>query len=586
MEQKDDNRYVVISYACAAIVTTVLYIIAGHYFKFYYDLNDDILIKDILSGAYTGRPDAHNIQMLYPLAWLFKLLYGVAPHIPWFGMLEIGFMWMCMILMLSRTQLILMNNIENRFWRVMAIIGLYLCETSFGVATQFWEFFMIQYTVVCGMLASTAAFLLFTKEKFEVSDNLIPIILILLAFNLRSEMLLLMCPFLAVVGVCKWISEEPSLQSLKKYLIFLGILICGAVLSLVINSFAYKASEWQDFNRLFKARTTVYDFTGIPDYDANTALYDSLLMDRGDYERLADYNYVLSYAVNPVSMEKIADYATEHNLKKKTAAYAIFEVLMNTAQWKTPAQKEALNDPESVFLEEGVKLHVPSNMIIIVLYILAIIAAVYAKDIKWAYTLPFLIIMRSISWGYVSYKDRINARIAHPLYLMECAILVGVLLVAWAESNYSSPVIRKRISILLTVVFVVAGIINAMFTPAAVKDVKHKAELREIKNREADLLYAYTSENPRTYYLLDVYSTVDYTEQIFTEDVHKKGNTQLAGGWAALSPLDTYKQSFYEDIDSWQFITSTEREGLISKDTICDNNGETVFYVYNVKDVR
>ena len=50
MEQKDDNRYVVISYACAAIVTTVLYIIAGHYFKFYYDLNDDILIKDILSA--------------------------------------------------------------------------------------------------------------------------------------------------------------------------------------------------------------------------------------------------------------------------------------------------------------------------------------------------------------------------------------------------------------------------------------------------------------------------------------------------------------------------------------------------------
>ena len=194
--------------------------------------------------------------------------------------------------------------------------------------------------------------------------------------------------------------------------------------------------------------------------------------------------------------------------------------------------------------------------------------------------------MRSISWGYVSYKDRINARIAHPLYLMECAILVGVLLVAWAESNYLSPVIRKRISILLTVVFVVSGIINAMFTPAAVKDVKHKAELREIKNREADLLYAYTSENPRTYYLLDVYSTVDYTEQIFTDDIHKKGNTQLAGGWAALSPLDTYKQSFYEDIDTWQFITSVEREGINSNDIICDQNGKTVFYVYNVKDVR
>ena len=586
MEREENSRYVVISYVCATVITTVLYLIAGRYFKFYYDLNDDILIKDILSGAYTGTPEAHNIQMLYPLAWIFKMLYGINPSIPWFGMIEVGFMWLCMILMLGRTQLILMNNIEKRFWRIMAVIGLYLCETSFGVATQFWEFFMIQYTVVSGMLATTAAFLIFTKEKFEVNENLLPIILILLAFNLRSEMLLLMCPFLAVVGVCKWLSDGPGLENLKKYLVFLLILICGGVASLAINSYAYRSVEWQEFGKLFDARTTVYDFTGIPDYDENMALYDSLLMDRDDYERLEDYNYVLSYAVNPISMQKIAEYAKEHNLKKKTMGYAVFEVLLDLVQIKSPAQKESLNDPDSVFMEEGVKLHVPGNMIVIVLYILAIIAAVYAKDIKWAYTLPFLLIMRSISWGYVSYKDRINARIAHPLYLMESAILVGVLLVAWAESNYSSQLIQKRISILLTVVFVIAGIINAMFIPAAVRDVKYKAQLREIKNKEADLLYEYTAENPRTYFFLDVYSTVDYTEQIFFTEEHKKGNTQLAGGWAALSPLDTYKQSFYEDEDKWQFITSLKREELAPTDTIVDASGTEVFYVYNVKDVR
>lgn len=586
MEREENSRYVVISYVCATVITTVLYLIAGHYFKFYYDLNDDILIKDILSGAYTGTPEAHNIQMLYPLAWIFKMLYGINPSIPWFGMIEVGFMWLCMILMLGRTQLILMNNIEKRFWRIMAVIGLYLCETSFGVATQFWEFFMIQYTVVSGMLATTAAFLIFTKEKFEVNENLLPIILILLAFNLRSEMLLLMCPFLAVVGVCKWLSDGPGLENLKKYLVFLLILICGGVVSLAINSYAYRSVEWQEFGKLFDARTTVYDFTGIPDYDENTALYDSLLMDRDDYERLEDYNYVLSYAVNPISMQKIAEYAKDHNLKKKTMSYAVFEVLLDLVQIKSPAQKESLSDPDSVFMEEGVKLHVPGNMIVIVLYILAIIAAVYAKDIKWAYTLPFLLIMRSISWGYVSYKDRINARIAHPLYLMESAILVGVLLVAWAESNYSSQLIRKRISILLTVVFVIAGIINAMFIPASVRDVKYKAQLREIKNKEVDLLYEYTAKNPRTYYFLDVYSTVDYTEQIFFTEEHKKGNTQLAGGWAALSPLDSYKQSFYEDEDKWQFITSLKREELAPTDTIVDALGTEVFYVYNVKDVR
>ena len=36
-------------------------------FDYYYDLNDDMLMKDIISGSYTGMPNGHNIQMLYPI---------------------------------------------------------------------------------------------------------------------------------------------------------------------------------------------------------------------------------------------------------------------------------------------------------------------------------------------------------------------------------------------------------------------------------------------------------------------------------------------------------------------------------------
>ena len=33
-------------------------------FDFYYDLNDDVLIKDILSGVYTGTPEGRTMQLL------------------------------------------------------------------------------------------------------------------------------------------------------------------------------------------------------------------------------------------------------------------------------------------------------------------------------------------------------------------------------------------------------------------------------------------------------------------------------------------------------------------------------------------
>ncbi|MDD3206527.1 MAG: hypothetical protein PHS74_12470, partial [Lachnospiraceae bacterium] len=42
-------------------------------FDYYYDLNDDMLMKDIISGSYTGMPNGHNIQMLYPISWFLSL---------------------------------------------------------------------------------------------------------------------------------------------------------------------------------------------------------------------------------------------------------------------------------------------------------------------------------------------------------------------------------------------------------------------------------------------------------------------------------------------------------------------------------
>ena len=52
-----------------------LFGLSAVFFDFYYDLNDDVLIKDIVSGAYTGTPDAHSIQMLYPISRVICFAY-------------------------------------------------------------------------------------------------------------------------------------------------------------------------------------------------------------------------------------------------------------------------------------------------------------------------------------------------------------------------------------------------------------------------------------------------------------------------------------------------------------------------------
>ena len=61
----------ILSLAMALILAGIL----AARFDFYYDLNDDVLIKDILSGVYSGTPDGHTMQLLYPLGALLALLY-------------------------------------------------------------------------------------------------------------------------------------------------------------------------------------------------------------------------------------------------------------------------------------------------------------------------------------------------------------------------------------------------------------------------------------------------------------------------------------------------------------------------------
>ena len=56
------------------LVVSVNMIVMGVCFDFYYDLNDDTMMLDIMSGAYSGTPDGHNMQTLYPLGALIALM--------------------------------------------------------------------------------------------------------------------------------------------------------------------------------------------------------------------------------------------------------------------------------------------------------------------------------------------------------------------------------------------------------------------------------------------------------------------------------------------------------------------------------
>lgn len=63
----------------------LLFVALSFCFDFYYDLNDDVLMKDILAGVYTGVPEGHNIQMLYPISLFISLFTAWEEDFPGTG---------------------------------------------------------------------------------------------------------------------------------------------------------------------------------------------------------------------------------------------------------------------------------------------------------------------------------------------------------------------------------------------------------------------------------------------------------------------------------------------------------------------
>lgn len=66
-------------------------LLMGYFFTFYYDLNDDTMMRDIMSGVYSGTPDGHNMQTLYPLGAFLALCYRICGTFPWYG----TFLFLC-----------------------------------------------------------------------------------------------------------------------------------------------------------------------------------------------------------------------------------------------------------------------------------------------------------------------------------------------------------------------------------------------------------------------------------------------------------------------------------------------------------
>ena len=592
MKKLRGNASLIIAFV-AAIIAMIVACLSGDYF---FDLNDDVLMKDILSGAYTGVPESHNIQMLYPISLFISVLYRIGVNIDWYGIFLCFCQYFCIGVVIYEIVIrtgTLAKKILVAMALTLAVLGLFLPHLLY-----------VQYTVVCGLLSATAAFLIVLPDTAKDRDTsqmegnnqvrlIVALIMLITAYLLRSEMLLLTLPMVCVAILIKWLrvsleskDKEAKKKAFFSYLGFFGSIVAALVLCTLIHNMAYSSKDWKEFNRFFDNRTELYDFQYIPEYEENQEFYNSIGLSKSEWQLLVNYNFGLSDEIDSDMLGKIAEYAQSIR----------GEEIPLTSRLKNAAslyfyRMHHLSFPRSY---EYPMTDFPWNLAVLVMYPAVLLLAWICDrkgdasgEKKFTSTLFLLIILfacRSSLWLFIIMRGRDPIRITHPLYIVELLILTGMLLYHVSAKNFFVPAAA------LTLV----AVISAIVLPSQIKVSLTEKDLREemlVKYRALD---DYVRQNADSFYFYDVYTGVSfasevegevatYSEKLFDRVDNSCYNRDLLGGWAQKSPLSVrklkdvgYDSPFEALLDSNVYFVQNKTEDVTWLSDFYEDQGVSV----------
>lgn len=552
----------------ALMAVLCMMIFVGFRFDYYYQANDDIYIKNILSGAYTGTPESHNIQMHYLISLLISLLYRIAGGLPVYGLFLCACHYGAGLLIFARSA-----KLMNKTWSKVHVVSL---EAVVFTGLLLSELVYMQYTVTCTLLAATATFRFYTTDKDLtikefIKANVSNILLVTLAFLVRSEMLLLLLPLICTAGVFKWFTHKPvfTKENSTKYLSVIGLILAGILLGQVTHILVYSSEEWTTFTRFFDERTELYDYQFIPEYAGNEEFYDEAGLLKSEQELLVNYNFGLDEDITADTLGETAKYAA---LLKGEGLPFIERFKIAFADYKYKLTHE---------------VDYPWNVMVIVGYGLLILLAWKNKSYGYIWKVPFLFAVRTTLWMYIMIGNRYPVRITHSLYFMEILILVALIFEECKKEYEKGQVNFEKapglvkawqscsFTILVTVIYGMLGVLSMSYHVETVASEKRQ---RDYANREIEALEDYCKANYDNFYYVDVYSAVscsdfvmsdlaiEYSEKAFENVDNSLDNYDLMGGWVVKSPLTAKKLKNY-GMEVTDEISAMER-GLVELDNI------------------
>ncbi len=589
----NEKKNISLNFMITGLMVTAFAVIVGLLYDYFYDLNDDVLMKDILSGIYTGTPEGHNIQMLFPISFVISLFYRIKRAFDWYGLFLVFCQYLSVfVLIYFGVTLVRASDgkIEKEkekaegkgyvsYYRYIITPVLMLVVVS---GLFLGHLLIVQYTFTVALMCAAAATLI-ARDKDKAA-----IAFVIVAFLIRSEMTLLMLPFVLLVLFYRYFSERENKDALRSALTTFGIIVAGVILSEALNFAGYRSGDWREFNAFFDNRTQVYDFYQIPDYAGNKEFYDSIGLDKNEYELLVNYNFAIDKNIDSELMGRIAEYGKE--LKSK-------ESLFSSIKRVLPDYFYRLRNFKRPILFEYPMTDSPWNLMTWILYLYAFLLWLFAINKKdgwknriWRafWRVALLFGGRTLIWMYILVRGRDPIRITHSLYLIEIFVLISLAYLAKKKCEGGAKAIEKKISFWIVGVILMLSIV---MVPVMSRITRRECMGRAEYNKAYEALDSYCREHPDNFYFVDVYTSVSYANEGYTYSQKMFGpsdngmsNQILMGGWTSKSPIEKEKliKVFGSD-DMEEDIFADNAYVVIDKDS--DTEWLKNYYSYKNTDI-
>lgn len=526
-ERKKIENYSFIVIPSAIIFVAVALVVLNKTFHFWFSSNDDLLIRSILSGDYTGSPDGHAVYLLYPLGLLIKSLYKVFPKVTWYELFTISIHILCVVIIISVLTVSLAKKAgiyKTERKSVFPLFIILFMATAFEIVFCIDLEFLIasQYTALAGLVSATAFLCLISGNDVAAG------VLIVLSLWIRKEVFFMTIPLLVIAVIYRLMvvykagNNKDKITKTKKSILFLTVFIICAV-SVGVDYAAYSSEEWKAFKDFNRERTRVYDYALFPNYSEEKDFYDEIGVSQDEYSALVEYDLALVENIDTGILKKMAD-RQNAILEEWKQYYNDFHKLVKDA-WK--------------FVCENIKtLHAEFALFFLVVSIvISIISAV--KDGKYAGIIA-VVLMAGYYVAFIflfTYLGRLPERV---IYGLDCMMILGTL---YITINCPEKMHRYTLEIAATILGVLLII---PFTKAVRKEfvnLPERLEQREIY----ESIESFAVDRPDSIFYIDTNvfeNQIASSEPVYTEGqsyTYEPVNCIKMTDWVYGSPLRSQK---------------------------------------------